>query len=182
MDTEIWKDIDINNFRGRYQVSNLGRVRSLMTGKILTPTPNAKGYLRVSLQGRYFKHKQITIHRLVAEAFLPNPNNYPCINHKDECRTNNHVDNLEWCSWAYNINYGTCNNRMLNTRNKNNAKNRERPVVQLDLDGNYIAQYNSMAEVQRVTGIDYRVVSNYINKKVGGNGFKWIYLEYYLEK
>ena len=136
----------------------------------------------VILQGRYFKHKQITIHRLVAEAFLPNPNNYPCINHKDECRTNNHVDNLEWCSWAYNINYGTGNNRMLDTRNKNNAKNRERPVVQLDSDGNYIAQYKSMAEAQKVTGIDYRKISFYINKNVGGCGYKWKYLEDYLEK
>lgn len=113
---EIWKDI--KGYKGYYQVSNLGRVKSLdrysidrrggkhfLKGIILTPYL-CKGYLRICLHVNG-KQKQLAVHRLVAEAFIPNPNNYPQINHKDENKTNNTVDNLEWCTAKYNNNYGT---------------------------------------------------------------------------
>ena len=112
---EEWRDI--KGYEGKYQVSNLGRVKSLPkkgNGKkevILKPRPDGKGYGMVAL----YKHRKVNhfkIHRIVAEAFIPNPNNYPQVNHKDENKTNNRVENLEWCSNEYNHNYGTRNKRV----------------------------------------------------------------------
>lgn len=106
---EIWKDIQ--GYEGLYQVSTLGRVRSLdrliksrygnfrkITGKIIKPNKIWSGYLRISL----WKQQQVeykSLHRLVAETFIPNPQNLPCVNHKDEVKSNNSVSNLEWCTW-----------------------------------------------------------------------------------
>lgn len=115
---EEWRGVV--GFESAYQVSNLGRVRSLdrdipyinngthailhYKGKILKPKPDRDGYLRVSLKfGK--KVKLAGIHRLVAQAFLPNPDNLPCVNHKDYQRSNNCVDNLEWCTVDYNNHY-----------------------------------------------------------------------------
>ena len=111
---EEWRDI--KGYEGLYQVSNLGRVKSLIRGTgnqfrfskvevILKPHLTKKGYFRLSLS-KNNKRKSFQVHRLVAEAFIPNPNNYPQVNHKDENKTNNCVDNLEWCTNKYNCNYG----------------------------------------------------------------------------
>ena len=119
---EIW--IDIKGYEGLYEVSNLGRVKSKdrrvrvfqksafyrnLKGKVLAPSRTI-GYEKVNLnkEGR-IEHK--IVHRLVAEAFIPNENNLPIVNHKDESRSNNHVDNLEWCTHKYNITYGTAPSR-----------------------------------------------------------------------
>lgn len=110
---EIWKDI--KGYEGLYQVSNKGRVKSLnyrRIGKegILKGRPDKDGYLRIGLY-KNKKQKPFYIHRLVAIAFLPNPNNLPQVNHKDENKENNHVENLEWCTSEYNNNYGSRNER-----------------------------------------------------------------------
>lgn len=110
---EQWKPIE--GYEGLYEVSSLGSVKSLnynRTGKerILKSQNNGKGYLLVALC-RDGKRKFFQIHRLVATAFIPNPNNYPHINHKDENPLNNIVNNLEWCDAKYNANYGTRNER-----------------------------------------------------------------------
>ena len=109
---EIWKDI--KNYEGIYQVSNLGRVRSLTRkvktfnglrttkGQLLKPLKTNRNYFRVDLKQNQ-KNKYISIHRLVAEAFIPNPNNYPVINHIDGDTSNNKIDNLEWCTQSHNI-------------------------------------------------------------------------------
>lgn len=116
---EEWRDI--LGFEGAYQISNLGRVRSLdrniyyttprgntavqhKKGMILKQTPDVDGYLRVGVicEGR---SKNFGVHRLVAQAFIPNPENLPCVNHKDYDKTNNSVDNLEWCTVEYNNKY-----------------------------------------------------------------------------
>lgn len=107
--------VDIIGYEGLYQVSNLGKVKSMNyrnTGKekIMKPSINTFGYQFVGLW-RNGKLKYITVHRLVAMAFIPNPKNLPQINHKDEDKTNNCVENLEWCSAEYNVNYGTRNER-----------------------------------------------------------------------
>ena len=111
---EIWKDI--KNYEGCYQVSNLGRVRSLTRkvktfngertskGQLLKPLKTNNGYYRVDLKQSQ-KDKYMSIHRLVAETFIPNPNNYPIINHKDNNPQNNCAENLEWCTQSYNIKY-----------------------------------------------------------------------------
>ena len=116
---EIWKPIE--GYEGLYEVSNLGRVRSLdrfyyrlHKGKVLSPTKDRYGYLTVTLNCNG-KSKTIKIHRLVAQAFLPNPDNLPQVNHKDEVKSNNCVDNLEWCSAKYNVNFGTRQERYRNT-------------------------------------------------------------------
>lgn len=104
---EIWKDIP--GYENLYQVSNIGNVRSLhnryKNKEYLKPCINGKGYLLVSLCKNH-SQKSINVHRLVAQVFIPNPNNLPCINHKDENKQNNNVDNLEWCTYQYNNTYG----------------------------------------------------------------------------
>lgn len=104
---EIWKDIE--GYEGKYQVSNLGNVRSLRFrnqnfSKDLTQKTNNKGYKVVNLTDNS-KNKPALVHRLVAMAFIDNPNNFPVVNHKDENPQNNHVDNLEWCTYSYNTIY-----------------------------------------------------------------------------
>ena len=107
---EEWKDI--KGYEELYQISSLGRVKSLKNNrgnyreKILSNIPNKNGYIIVQLK-KNGTSKPFSVHRLVAQAFIPNPNNYPQVNHKDENKENNRVDNLEWCTAKYNSNYGT---------------------------------------------------------------------------
>lgn len=115
MEKEIWKDI--KNYERFYQISNLGNIKNYRN-KLLQPRINKSGYNRVILHKD--KHgKEFLVHRLVAEAFIPNPNNLPCINHKDENKANNCVENLEWCTQKYNSNYGNIRIKQHNTRLKN---------------------------------------------------------------
>lgn len=126
--TEIW--LPIENYENLYEVSNLGRVRrieSVVTntngirrkfpGKILKPVANSSGYLFVKLSKNGIS-RVFLIHRLVASAFIPNPNNLPQVNHKDENKLNNTIFNLEWCSAKENINYGTGIKRSSEKRSK----------------------------------------------------------------
>ena len=107
---EIWKDIP--GYEGLYQVSNFGRVKSLRKAIIMSIRINKKGYSTIGLsKNGVFNRK--SIHRLVAEAFIPNPDNLPQVNHKDEVKTNNCVENLEWCDNYYNLMYGTGNDRRI---------------------------------------------------------------------
>lgn len=167
---EIWKDI--KGFES-YQVSNLGRVKSLnynKTGKEQILTTNGKdkcGYLHVVLCKKG-KHKDCFVHRLVADAFIPNPNNLPCVNHKDECKTNNVVTNLEWCTHKYNTNYGT--------RNERSAKARSKPVYQYTKDGTLVRSYPSIMEVERQTGYYRGPICNCCNgKNKTAYGYVWSY-------
>lgn len=107
---EEWRDIIDHE---GYQISNFGRVRNVETGKILKPFTNYKKYNRISLEDG----KCYLVHRLVAQAFIPNPDpeHLTQVNHKDENKDNNHADNLEWCDSKYNLNYGTRNNRISET-------------------------------------------------------------------
>ena len=118
-------------------------------------------------------------HRLVAMAFIPNPDNLPHVNHKDEDKTNNSFDNLEWCDESYNINYGTCIERANKKKFNHGSKLMpERPVVQMDKDGNVIRTFLSIREATRETGIEHscicRCCTGARNAKTAG-GFKWRY-------
>lgn len=128
----LWEDEEWKpavGYEGLYEVSNLGNVRGVnrmtyrkgvvrcLKGKIRKPQIISTGYKQVQLS-KDGKVKGICIHRLVAEAFIPNPDNLPCVNHKDEDKTNNNVENLEWCSFKYNSNYGTSISRMVDTKIK----------------------------------------------------------------
>ena len=118
MNKEIWKDIP--NYEGLYQASNLGRIKSLeridtnnhiIKERVLKQKINKSGYLYVMLYKNH-NRKTLRVHKLVAQTFIPNPNNYLQINHKDENKHNNCIDNLEWCTPSYNQNYGTRNEKV----------------------------------------------------------------------
>ena len=122
---EIWKPIE--GYEGLYEVSNTGRVRSLdkydsmnrfLRGRILRLFTDGLGYLRAQLYSNS-KRKSFLVHRLVAQAFIPNPDNLPQVNHRDENPSNDNVDNLEWCDGKYNVNYGTRIDRIRDIRLKN---------------------------------------------------------------
>ena len=159
---EIWKTVpEFPN----YEVSNFGNVRSKnrvsvrngshakIKGQILKQA-KLKYYNRVTLySGARDKHRQYSVHRLVATVFIPNPNNYPCINHKDENKRNNHVDNLEWCTYQYNSNYGTSIERRVKHQDWKSIANKQSiPIEQCDMQGNVIARWPSMIECERQTG------------------------------
>ena len=136
---EIWKDVV--GYEGLYQVSSLGRIKSLLRYKrILKPQKNIHGYLKVSLY-KNGKCKIFNIHNLVANAFIENPNNYKYVNHKDENKTNNRVENLEFCSFYYNLMYGTRVQRI--------AKKNNKPILQFDLEGNFIKEYESITQASK---------------------------------
>ena len=197
---EIWKDI--KGFEGRYQVSNLGRVRSLdmvlegrnwkssgpfeyqRSGKVLKPLKKRNGYYQVCLRHNG-KPKYFSIHRLVALAFIPNPNQLPCVNHKDENKENNFVfvnedctvdydkSNLEWCTQKYNSNYGTRKERL----RKYAISNVMRPVVQFDMEGNVIDTFESLSDAENKTGISNINICGVCNgrrKSTHGYVFKFL--------
>jgi len=176
---EEWRDIQ--GFENRYQVSNLGRVKSVeriiyntknngvdgirhIKEKILKQY-NEQGYLRVSLYKDRKKGKFYKVHRLVAMAFIPNPNNYPQVNHKDENTQNNCVDNLEWCTPQYNHNYGTRTERT------------SKKVYQYSLDGELIKEWKTVTSTA-TSGFDPRHVSKCCNNNPRyktHKGFIWSY-------
>lgn len=149
MKNVVWKDI--KGYEGLYKINNLGQVRSFHNyriGKINILKPRLKrGYYTVGLR-KNGKRKWIGIHRLVAQAFIPNPNNYPCVNHKDENKINNIVENLEWCTIKYNNCYGT---RIEKIRRKTG-----KIVLQYDLEGNFIKEYSNMGEACKENNIKSR--------------------------
>ena len=164
---EIWKDI--KDYEGLYQVSNLGRVKSLKYGKekILKSCKLNNGYLIVNLH-KEGKQKHYYIHRLVATAFIPNPDNLSQVNHINEDKTDNRVENLEWCDNKYNINYGTRNERI--------GKTNSIPILQFDLDGEFVKKWDSIMQVERELGFDNSGICMCCKgKRKSAYGYKWRY-------
>lgn len=154
---EVWKDIE--GFEGLYQVSNMGRVRSLdrkdkngqfRNGRVLADKHNNRGYHTVALH-RDGNTKYRFVHRLVAETFIPNLDGLPEINHKDEDKTNNTVSNLEWCSRSYNNTYGTRLERV--------AKALECPIYAITSSGKR-RYFDSVNEAARVLGLKRQGITN----------------------
>ena len=174
IEEEVWKDI--SGFEGYYQVSNKGRVRSLdrkvwsekrgafysHKGKVLKLT-ESRGYLHITLRKNY-KPITMQVHRLVAEAFIPNPKNLEYINHKDENKNNNRLENLEWCTPKYNVYYG--------------ENSRIRPVMATNISTGKQTTYPSIMEAARSGGFNQSTISNVCKggRKKHGNHY-WKYLE-----
>lgn len=171
---EIWKEIEGTN--GMYQVSNLGNVKSftrIKKGGLLKPGRYSNGYLFVHFAkdtDKKGERHSYLIHRLVAQAFLPNPKGLEQVNHKDENKTNNRVDNLEWCTHLYNQNYGTRNQRVGEKNKISNGK----PVYCIELD----RVFCSAAEAARFVGRNPTNVSVVCRgKEKSCAGYHWKYVE-----
>lgn len=170
MINEIWKDIP--GYEGLYEISNFGNIKSFHNyrgrNNILKPKLKS-GYYQIGLRKNNIR-KWYTLHRLVAEAFIPNPNNLPQVNHKDENKLNNNVENLEWCTVLYNNTYGTRIERVKSKTSK--------PVYQYDLKNNFIKKYSSITEASKKLNISAgNIVScckKYKNYSNAG-GYIWKY-------
>lgn len=161
MKNELWKEID--GYNGNFLVSNFGNVKSIdrwickkdgtkefKYGRLIKLQRRISGYIQVSLCYKC-KSKTYNVHRLVAKAFLDNPHNLPEVNHKDENKANNNVENLEWCNREYNMNYGSLPSRM--RENLGCTKRRSNKVAQISRSGVVIAIYNSAKEAQKTTDL-----------------------------
>lgn len=182
---EIWKDI--KDYRGYYQVSNLGRVKGIErivyagSGKyrkqyekiMSNKKNNGNGYKIVSLNKDGIS-KNYYVHRLVAESFIPNLNNYPQINHKNENKSDNNINNLEWCTPKYNNCYGTRLERLSGflVSNKINWK----AILQIDDDNNIICRFDSIKQASKYFNISNQAISDCLRGKQNHSaGYKWKY-------
>lgn len=180
---EQWKII--NGFEG-YEVSNQGNVRNVMTNRILKNRDHKCGYLQVVLY-KDRKQKVKYVHRLVAEAFVPNPEGKEQVNHIDGVKTNNNIENLEWTTCSENIKHGfdigvkRADIEHLNKIRDNNIKvireKYSKPVQQYGLQGNLIATFSSVREAERATGICHSAISRTCKGKYKQTGgFVWRYI------
>lgn len=187
---EEWRDIP--KYKGRYQASNKGRIKKLkriistknqynkykriIEEMIILPTLNIWGYLTVGLLDNNNKRTTEFIHKMVAFAFIPNddPQNKTQINHKDENKLNNCVENLEWCTPKYNTNYGTGPQRR--------KEKLSIPIVQTNMSGNIVKIWDSTSEAGK-NGYSIRNIHDCIvGKRNKHNGYKWVLLEDYKSK
>lgn len=151
---EIWKDIE--GYEGLYKISSKGRVLSLKRNIVMKPKIN-KGYFRVDLSKMGIQ-RTFSIHRLVAEAFIPNPDNLPQVNHKDEDPSNNCVENLEWCDCTYNNNYGSRRER------QSQGAKKTKKISQYSLDGKLVKEWLSAKEAADSLGLNRVTICRSIYK------------------
>ena len=163
---EIWKDV--TGYEGLYQVSSLGRVKSLRKNKVMSTPKNAKdGYLRVNLK-RNVTQKQCLVHRLVALAFIENPNNLPILNHINENKSDNRVENLEWCDKRYNACYGTCSERI--------AKALSKPILCVELGIIFDNAIKATESLGLAKGTATHINRCAIGKEKRSGGYTWRYV------
>ncbi len=163
---EKWRIIPIPG-NEKYQISNLGRIRNEKTKRILKKRLRTDGYeeIRLQIHSRKTSH---SVHRLVAQAFIPNPNDFPQVNHKDKNRANNRVENLEWATQSMNIKHSI----------ETGAKRYKRAVWRRDLEGGNEVIFNSIKEAAKVTECDSSSISKCVNgKQKTAGGYEWGYIE-----
>ena len=170
---EIWKDI--KGYEKSYQVSNLGRVKSLGNKsnhkkEIILKQCVIMGYKCVGLTKRT-KMKIKKVHRLVANAFIPNTHNKPQVNHKDGNKLNNLVDNLEWCTAKENIIHAHKKGLTKALKGENNPRSKK--VMMLDKNNNFLKLYNSLKEAERETKLSHSNISASIKRNGTCGGYKW---------
>lgn len=171
---EIWKDIE--GLSGYYQISNFGRVKSIdriimrkgkpmhIKERILKPYMNG-GYAQYlcMYEGKGY---DVFAHREVAKAFIPNPDNLPCVNHKDENPSNNRADNLEWCTYGYNLSY--------NDLAKRKAMDKRKPILQYSKDGEFIREWSHAREAAETLGLNKRAIYECcVGRSKTSGGYIW---------
>ena len=189
----VEKWVNIENHPS-YFISNFGRVFSKKSNKVMKNRVVSKnGYQQITLD-----NSQLLVHRLVAQAFIPNPNNLPCVNHKDENPGNNDFRNLEWCTYKYNSNYGTNpirHSKKMLDRYDNDPdwksdcikrlaeiqKKKRKRVVQLDKFNNYLKTYESSYATEKDGHLSVHVCDCANGKRKTHHGYKWIWECDYLD-
>ena len=161
MQFEEW--FDIKGYEGLYKVNRNGDVINCKTGKLLKKSDHGEGYMVVTLINNR-KCKTTLVHRIVAETFLDNPEKLPCVNHKDENKSNNSVENLEWCTYKYNNRYNEINKRI--------AEKKKKRIVQMDLEGNILREWESIQEAKEVANTTNISLCCCGKRKTAG-GFRW---------
>ena len=162
--TEVETFVKIEGFEN-YEVSNLGKVRNIKSGRLLKPQLHSAGYLMHGLYENN-KKKYLLLHRILATAFIDNPDEKPCVNHIDENKLNNDLSNLEWCTKRENNVHGT---RIKRIAEKNSQK-----VIQLDLDDNVLNVFKSMVQAERETGVPHQNISSCCKgRRKSAGKYKW---------
>ena len=190
---EIWKDIP--EYEGLYQVSNLGNIKSLdiminckgakgidshlRKGRILKQNIGTTGYYSVNLS-KNGKTRYIRVHTILAKVFIPNPNDYPCINHIDGNKLNNNLDNLEWCTYSHNnseaYRIGLKTNKYAGKYGK--EAQFSKPLLQYSLEDEFIREWENANQVKRELGYCAENIRNVCNgRRKQANGYKWKYKE-----
>lgn len=153
---------DIPGFEGRYAITSCGKVWSYLQKKFRKLRPDKDGYLRVNLYDENGKEHRFGVHRLVAITYIPNPENKPTVNHKDENKQNNCIDNLEWATMLEQSNYGTGAQRA--------AKSRQKPAYCVELD----RQFESIKAASEELGINRTCINNVLmGKQKTAGGYHW---------
>ena len=158
---EIWKDI--LNYEGLYEISNLGKIRNIKSKRVLKLTKSHNGYLKTNLSKKG-KLKTVFIHRLVAEAFIPNPNNLPQVNHKDGNKENNNVFNLEFCTEKHNSLHAVRAGLI-----------KVKKVVSYDIIDKNTKNYESVKKAAEEINCNYKKIYNAIHNETILNNKKWSY-------
>ena len=162
--SEVETFVKIEGFEN-YEVSNLGKVRNIKSGIMLKPWITKDGYLRHCLY-KHNKRKNLLLHRIIATAFIDNPEKKPQVNHIDENKLNNDLSNLEWCTGRENLVHGT--------RTKRVAEKLSKKVIQLDLNDSVLNEFESMGQAERETGVPSGNISRCCNgERKSAGGYKW---------
>lgn len=172
---EFWREID--GF-SNYRISSFGKIKNVKTNKILSLQKASNNYVKVHLWKDNCDNYMF-LHRLLAETFIPNPNNYKVVNHIDGNKYNNSLCNLEWCTHSENLKHAYNTNLRSITENckekmRENGKKRRKSVVQYDLQGKKIGVYESLSLASKITNIPASTISRHCRNKVEkANKYTW---------